>query len=332
MAVLILAASLVVFGSGKFFKKTDEYVLFFDGSIKGLTVGSPVLFQGVPIGAVKSIVLEADIAEKKINKPVYVEVEPDRFKVLSNGVRTRKDRLESVRLAIEAGMRAVLSTQSFITGQLMIELDFHPGTPVNLKGLVKDYPEIPTIPSVTARLGKSLEKLNLTELQGYVQSALAGIDQLANNEDLKESLNLLRGILSDARQLVQHVDARVDPLTDNIDGTLGDARKLLGDVGSQVKPLAGKVNTTLDDIDKLARDVDRQVNSLSKSVTETLSTVTAAFKSIDDLVGKKSPTRADLDNTLKDISGAARSLRLLADYLEQHPDALLKGKGGGYRK
>jgi paraquat-inducible protein B len=47
-------------------------------------------------------------------------------------------------------------------------------------------------------------------------------------------------------------------------------------------------------------------------------------------VGKRSPTRADLENTLKELAGAARSLRVLADYLEQHPDALLKGKG--YKK
>ena len=48
LAVAILAASLVVFGSGKFFKKTNKYVLYFDESIKGLNVGAPVLFQGVP--------------------------------------------------------------------------------------------------------------------------------------------------------------------------------------------------------------------------------------------------------------------------------------------
>ena len=58
-AVIILATSLVIFGSGKFFKETREYVLYFDGSIKGLDVGSLVLFQGVQIGSVKKIVLKA---------------------------------------------------------------------------------------------------------------------------------------------------------------------------------------------------------------------------------------------------------------------------------
>ena len=60
LAVIIMAASLVVFGSGKFFKKTVKCVMYFDGSVKGLNVGAPVLFQGVQIGSVTSIILEVD--------------------------------------------------------------------------------------------------------------------------------------------------------------------------------------------------------------------------------------------------------------------------------
>lgn len=94
-----------------------------------------------------------------------------------------------------------------------------------------------------------------------------------------------------------------------------------------MKPLAGKAQSALLDIGKLARHVDGKVDPLSNSVTKVLKSVDSAFKSIDDLVGKRSPTRADLDYTLRELAGAARSLRILADFLEQHPDALLKGKG-----
>ena len=69
LAVIIMAASLVVFGSGKFFQKTNKYVLYFDESIKGLSVGAPVLFQGVPIGSVTSIILEADLANDEDPNP-----------------------------------------------------------------------------------------------------------------------------------------------------------------------------------------------------------------------------------------------------------------------
>jgi paraquat-inducible protein B len=48
IAVFLLAASVVIFGSGKFFQKTNKYVMYFDGSIKGLEIGAPVLFRASP--------------------------------------------------------------------------------------------------------------------------------------------------------------------------------------------------------------------------------------------------------------------------------------------
>ena len=136
IAVVILAASLVVFGSGKFFKKTEDFVMYFDGSIKGLNVGAPVLFQGVQIGSVKSIVLQADIDQLTLEKPVVIETEPAKFQ-LEKGQKHGKAG-ENLPELIDKGLRAVLAMQSFITGQLMIELDFFPGTPVNLKNINKD--------------------------------------------------------------------------------------------------------------------------------------------------------------------------------------------------
>ena len=54
LAVILMAASLVIFGSGKFFKKTVTCIMFFNEPVKGLSVGAPVLFQGVQIGSVTS--------------------------------------------------------------------------------------------------------------------------------------------------------------------------------------------------------------------------------------------------------------------------------------
>jgi paraquat-inducible protein B len=166
IAVIILAASLVVFGSGKFFKKTNEYVLYFDGSVKGLSVGAPVLFQGVQVGAVTSISIQADMDTSKVDIPVIVEIEPERF-VTESGQHAESDEelREQITRLIEAGMRAVLEMQSFITGQLMIEVDFHPDTPVNLRNIDKDHLEIPTIPSTTQRLAQTLQRLDLEGMQ-----------------------------------------------------------------------------------------------------------------------------------------------------------------------
>jgi paraquat-inducible protein B len=81
LALIIMAASLVVFGSGKFFQKTVRCVVYFDEPVRGLSVGAPVLFQGVQIGSVVSIVLTVDPVKLQVQIPIILEYEPDRFHV-----------------------------------------------------------------------------------------------------------------------------------------------------------------------------------------------------------------------------------------------------------
>ena len=63
-ATALLLLAIAVFGSGKLFQTTSRYVLFFDGSISGLSVGSPVLFRGVPVGRVVEIRLTGNLDTK----------------------------------------------------------------------------------------------------------------------------------------------------------------------------------------------------------------------------------------------------------------------------
>jgi paraquat-inducible protein B len=303
LAVGILAASVVIFGSGALFKEKREYVLYFDGSVKGLSVGSPVLFRGVQVGVVKRIIIRSHMEDMKSYIPVFVEIYPENFQVVGDKATVKewqenwKGNLTEL---IKLGLRAQLVGQSMITGQLAIELEVHPDSPIVLKNLDKDYPEIPTIPSTIARLFKELEKIDLGEINERLQSILSGLDQLANNPKLAASMTELDGLLKDARQLVEHLNAKIGPLTDNLNGTVSDARKLLNTADGELKPLADNLNTTLEDFSKLARDAD------------TLLDPSLAY---------------ELETTLKSLSEAARSLQLLSEYLKRHPDALLKGKG-----
>ncbi len=323
VAVVLLAASLVVFGSGKFFKKTNKYVLYFDGSVKGLSVGAPVLFQGVQIGSVANITLHLDPKGLKVEIPVIVDIEPLRFEVVGGlqGIqRTDEDRLKAANKLVERGLRAVLTTQSFITGQLMIECDFYPNTPVKLKNISKEYPEIPTIPSATERLAQSLQKLDLEGIQKNLTNTLDGIDRLANSPDLKASISELKGVLSDTRRLVQNMNGRVGPLADGFDATLQDVRKLVKNLDGQVKPLADNVNRAVADFDKLARDADARLASLTNSLDKTL----AGARGV---LSQDAPLIVELEVTLKEISDAARSIRQLANTLDQKPEALIQGLG-----
>ncbi|AEB10194.1 MlaD family protein [Desulfobacca acetoxidans] len=294
LAVILMAASLVVFGSGKFFKKTVKCVLYFDESVKGLNVGAPVLFQGVQIGSVTSIVLQVDPAKLQPQIPVTIEFEPDRFKVHAEGGKIPREPRKNIAKLIDKGLRAVLTMQSFITGQLMIEIDFHPGTPVVLKNIGKDFIEIPTIPSTSERLAQTLDKLDLEGLKKHLESTLAGIDRFVNGPDLIAGIRALKDTLQDVRKIVVKMEGQINPLAD-------DVKKSVKDIG------------------KLARNAEAKLDPLGTGLDKTMS-------SVRGIISEDSPLIVELQNTMKEISAMSRSFRQLANYLEQHPETVIRGK------
>jgi paraquat-inducible protein B len=281
--------------------------LFFDESIKGLNVGAPVLFQGVQVGSVTGIVIQADFKRLKAIIPVFIEIEPGRFQV-SEDQKKERDPQKVAQKLIDAGLRAMLSMQSFITGQLLIELDFFPNTPVVLRNLEKDEIEFPTIPSTSARLARALDNFDFNTLEQKLQSSLDGFSKLINDPNLTAAIQDLKETLQGARKLITKVDKQVDPLAK-------DVKKL----------------TT--NYDKLARDVDSKIKGLSASLEKTLSgfdqTLSGVDKTLTSARGVMSPDAplvVDMENTLKELSAVSRSVRELADYLDEHPESLIRGK------
>ncbi len=120
--LILLMVGIVVFGSGLLFKRTIKFVLYFDGSVKGLSIGAPVMFRGVSIGAVKDISLIYDSKTGTIMLPVIVEIEQGRIK----GAPSFGD-FGGDKKMIELGLRGKLEIYSFLTSQLMISFDFYPG-------------------------------------------------------------------------------------------------------------------------------------------------------------------------------------------------------------
>jgi len=307
LAVVIMAASLVVFGSGKFFQQTVKCVMYFEGSVKGLSVGAPVLFEGVQIGSVTSIILQVDPAELQLRIPVIIEYEPEKFKVSGDDGILPRDPQKTIPKLIERGLRAQLGMQSLITGQLVIEIGFYPSSrvcyaPAKVDKVYKDYIVIPTCKSTTERLADALEKLDLKKLEQHLESTLAGIDRLVNNPDLAVSISALKDTLQDARKLVTRVDRQVDPL-------------------------AKDVKKTVKDFGKLATNVDGRVGGLATGFDKTLSGFDTTMSAAKGVLSQDSPLMVELENTLKEISAMSRSIRQLTDYLDQHPEALIRGKG-----
>ena len=162
-AVALLLVGVAIFGSGRFFVTRPQVVMFFQGSVKGLSVGAPVMFRGVPIGNVTDIELVSNVKEHTTLIPVFADFDPNRFR-LAGAKRGEFSPLSQLKSQIDAGLRAQLELQSFVTGQLMINVDYYPDTPVVLVGAEPGVPEIPTIPSAMQRLTKKIEDLPIEEI------------------------------------------------------------------------------------------------------------------------------------------------------------------------
>jgi paraquat-inducible protein B len=329
-ALILVIAGVLVFGSGKFFKKTNTFVLYFESSVSGLYVGAPVVFRGVKIGSVKSITLHANLKTLKAKIPVIIETQQDKIQISEE---IRRDPHRNLSKFIEKGLRAQLTMESLVTGNLMIELDFYPDKPVRVVKNITDYPEIPTIPSAFEQITKKLKTLPIEEIFSKLTSAIEGIDKIVNSPQIKEIFDSIHLAVADARRLVQNADKQIDPLLTNAQAALGDARKLLKDVNRQIKALSSDIRVTVGDYGKLAKGLDREIEPLAIRLDKTQEIAQAALEQVrktlataEASLDAESPLVYDLESTLKEISAMARSFRLLADYLKRHPNSLIMGK------
>ena len=327
-AIALAVAGIMIFAGGQFLTRYNTYVMFFEGTVKGLSVGAPVMFRGVKIGSVKSIEIRYDPKTLKVQIPVIVEIIH-----AARGMRGSIDPDEELERLIGIGLRAQLGLQSIVTGLLQIELDFNPDEEARLVGKLlgthKAYPEIPTIPSSFEKIRKKLVDLPIDELFARATSALTGFDKLVNSPELPEMIHALKLTVEDTRKLINNVDAQIKPLATSIDKTVKDFGKLARDADKQIKPLGSGMKATVKDVQNLVRDIDEKT---LPQIDATVKDIQKTFVDADDLLDEDSKLVYEMENALMEISAMARSMRELADYLKRHPESLIRGKGGSGRR
>ena len=270
-----------------------------------------------------------------IEIPVIFKIDQDAFHDIGPAVETDQKYLDEL---IKLGLRAQLDNQSFVTGQLMINLDFYPGSKLRLMGkeginLGKDIYEIPTNRSFQQKIGKTIEEIPIGELAESLKNSMKAIEGFVTSEEFTKSLHYFKQTLKEARDLVSHVDKKIDPLFADVEQTLKDAQAVLRNVDSQVDPLAGSIIRTSDEARKLVKNVNQRVRPIqadlaktTKSLRTALETAENSLEEVDGMVSENSEFRYQINIFLREITLMARSLRSFADYLERNPDALIRGK------
>jgi paraquat-inducible protein B len=311
-ALALLIGAVVIFGSGAFFSKKIKLVLFFQESVSGLNIGAPVVIRGVTVGSVVDVQMWTYPKELKVLVPVYIELDPSLYKEKGDG---HLDAKENLKRQIEKGLRAQLRVQSMVTGQLMIYGDYFPNKPARLVGAESRYPEVPTILSGIEEIKASLEKIPIQEVLQNLTKAIAGLENLINSPATKKITSNLNTtleksglFLEDLQKLVQVVDTRINALSAEVQGALTETRQLIRNTDGQIAPLAAGLKTTLEEASKVLSEARQTLKKASETISE------------DSLL------TAEIINSLDELNRTIRSINGLAEYLKQHPEALLWGK------
>jgi paraquat-inducible protein B len=330
-AVVLVVAGILIFGSGRLFSKGARFVMFFDGSVGGLTTGAPVVFRGVQVGRVTGIQMRFDAEKMNVKIPVVVEIEPERIDWV--GAKPGVDTAAYVAEMVKRGMRGRLQLQSVLTGMLMVELDFHEGKPARLNGSNLPYPEIPTIPSKWEEIAQTLTQLPINELISKLTLSIEGIERTVNRPEVAESISNLNLALKEVRTLFQNIDRRTEPIAEGIGKTIASVDQLLNTTDRRIDRVSTGIEGTVTEMRDLLANVNRKIDLLSSDITQTagvarnaLGRMDGTLSSVQGVVVNHSQLPYELSQTLNELTAAARSIRTLADYLEQYPDALLRGK------
>jgi paraquat-inducible protein B len=314
-AVVLAIVAVALFGSGRFFTERPKFVMYFSGSVNGLAVGSPVQFRGVKIGEVTSISATLD-RNLSVVIPVYVEFDPESLTVPEELRKAMQGkRYPYFHKMVAKGLKAQLRMKSLITGQLYVALDFYPDKPVKLMGLDKNYPEVPTIPSTSDVLMATLEKVPLTEITDKLLKVVEGVDKIVNSPEISGSLKNLEAGLKDLNVLIRNVNSEVKPLTASLKDTSDAARGAFSQAQKTLAFNEGKPGEVADNLQNTLKKVDATLEEMRRGIS-----------SYEKIAERNTNIGYDVSKTLKEIDETARSIRALTDYLERHPEAIIKGK------
>jgi paraquat-inducible protein B len=297
--------ALAVLGSGSLFRRSHKFICFFSGSLNGLKVGAAVKVRGVEIGSVSEIRLRPTPSEGRFKRnieiinglPVIIDIDESQLK--SRGATGAALKPQELNNLIKRGLRAQLETESFLTGLLYIDLDLHPGAPVNLmlEPGSGDYPEIPTVPTnlqqVQETAMKALAKLNEVDFVKLTQSitdAGSAAANLLGSPDIKATLASLQSATRNLDTMISTVRGMVD----NVDNRSGPAL-------ASLKKAADQANLTL-----------VQISSTAQTLQASLA--------------PDAPLTYRLEMALENFSEASSAIRELTDYLQRNPSAIVRGK------
>ncbi len=326
-AIILTVAGLLFFGPGGFLAETKRYVIFFDSSVKGLTIGSPVRFRGVKIGQIKQINVRVQPQGFKFYIPIVIEIEPSKFNVAGTDesiievIKASVFGDDSISPLVKKGLRAEMRLDSLVTGQLYINMDMFPGSPIILTGENSDYPELPAIKSSLEVLSQTFEEIPLKEITDRLVRIIEGVDKLISSSAIHDTLENLNAATDQLNIFLQNLDKQLPPVVESLKVTLETSQQTLQTADSTMKHIDDKIE-----------GFSEQFNQTAQSVNGAAIEAQVVMEQIKGLSAADSDVLKQLSLTLEEINRTARAVRYLATEIEEDPQILLRGRSNGETK
>ena len=316
-ALALAITAMLLLAGGSWFGERRQHVLYFEGAAQGLQVGAPVVFLGVKVGTVRQIQLGLDPNNRRFLVPVTIEVMEHVVHTHGGENVDLRDRA-AIRRLVDRGLRARLRMQSLLTGQLYVDLDFHPDKPAVFAALDPELSEIPTIRTAVQELTSKLEGFPMDTFLADVAAISAAANRLISAQATQDLPRRLDATLRHLESLARRFDAQSGPVLKDVRDNLAELNKAL----LAAQTALARLDTAAGRVADLARADSRVVASMTQAGEE----LARAASAVRSLTEQEAPTVHNLNATLKEIARAADALRLLAETLEQQPDAIWRGK------
>lgn len=295
--VTLAIATIVLLSARSLHKETTQYVTYFDESVQGLEIGSPVKYRGVTIGNVSAVNIAQDRRHVEIVSELTVQ-------------EIRRLGLESSRKQIEvpSDLRMQLES-SGLTGVKFLLIDFFDE---------KANPP-PDLPFPTP---KNYIPAAVSVMKNLEDSVVRAVNRIPEVTD--EVVLLIRKV----HGVVADIDEKKFP--ERIDEALVKANAVLARVQNgldeaHVGRVSREAEATLVDIRTAVGKIDRLADKLAADDGVYMS-VRRASDAVGDAAASAAGAGGELEETLRAVQGAAASIQRLADALETDSDMLLKGR------
>ena len=313
-ALVLGVVALLSFGGVSFFAKPQRFVVYFDESIHGLTLGAPVKLQGVPVGRVVDLNIRYDSKQNLSAVAVVCEFSKDKL-TDTKGVAINVSERAELQTLVDHGLRAQLGIQGYATGLLFVELDFF--SP-------KDYPPTATV--------TELKYIVIPAVPSAISGILASATEILTNLKHVDFAGLSReltALLTETRKRVDGVDLR--GVVDQWKKTGTAVETLVA--SAEIKQTFTSLNATLADLRTTLAKLDGQVAATGGDLRATLTEAQAALQNFNatagtlrNFINAQQGLGEGASDAFTRLAEAADAVQRLADFIERNPNALLTGR------